>query len=344
MNLPHNKKQCGTVTMNPIVPIIGAICLIGFGIFLGISIYAGAGIYVYAFWGLFLLLSLFMLLTVNQRIDYTSKDFIYRDMFRIKHHYDYTQIKKIKYGKYVLIHVGHRIILIDSMATDGTKFARIAGQYAPKAKFTTDHDSKLFNGNISSPGEFIFVYILMALLPICLSIFIIVITKEVKLSDLNKLSAVISSYGFDMHENSSDRLSIKIDGNEKNFVIWNMNESSEAYARFTEDAAQNRVFDIYYAKDDEKEDVVRIYQMQCGDNIYISIEDENKDNRETRTVGLIIAFVMLLAWLLYVVVSSYVMRNAERFPNLIKLFVKPSYIISDKKQSNKKQIHNKKKK
>ena len=106
----YNKKQCGTVVMNPIVPILGAIGLIGFGIFLGISIYAGAGIFVYSIWGLFLLLSLFMLLTVNQRIDYTSKDFIYRDMLRIKHHYDYTQIKKIKYGKDVVIHVGHRII------------------------------------------------------------------------------------------------------------------------------------------------------------------------------------------------------------------------------------------
>ena len=344
MNLPHNKKQCGTVTMNPIVSVIGAICLIGFGIILGISIYSGAGIFVYAFWGLFLLLSLFMLLTVNQKIDYTSEDFIYRDMFRIRHRYDYTQIRKIKYGKDVVIHVGHRIILIDSMAADGTKFARIAGQYAPQAKFTTDLDSKLFNGNISSPGEFVFVYVLMALLPVCLSIFIIVITKEVRLSDLNKLSAVISSYGFDMHENSSDRLSVRIDGNEKNFVIWNMTEYSEAYAGFAEDAAQNRVFDIYYPKDDEKEDVVRIYQMQCGDKIYISVEDENKDNRETRTVGLIISFVLLLAWLLYVAVSSYVMRNAERFPNLIKLFVKPGYIISNKKTSNKKHVQNKKKK
>lgn len=335
----HNKKQCGTVVMNPIVPILGAIGLIGFGIFLGISVNSGSGILSYAFCGIFLLLSLFMLLTINQRIDYTSKDFIYRDMFCIKHHYEYAQIKKIKYGKDVVIYVGHRIIFMDSMATNGKKFARIAGQYAPKAEFITDkeksinnHDSKLFNGNIRNPREFIFIYVLIGLLPVCLSIFFIAITKEVNLSELNKQSAVISSYNFDMHEDSFDRLSIRIDGNEKCFVTWKMSESSEKYADFTEKAAQNKEFDIYYLKADENEGEMRIYQMQCGDTTYISIEDENKDNRETRAVGLICAFVILLVWLLYVAVSTYVMCNAERFPNLIKLFVKPSYIISNKKK------------
>ena len=50
--------------------------------------------------------------------------------------------QKIRCGKDVTIHVGHRIILIDQMAGNGKKFAHIARMHAPDAEFLTPEQAK----------------------------------------------------------------------------------------------------------------------------------------------------------------------------------------------------------
>ncbi len=122
----HNRKQCGTVSLSPLIAVIGIIGLLFFtGLLIaGIVTKAEKGDLIIC--GLFCLPPLFMILTVNQRIDYTPQGFVYRDMLRISHHYQYSQIKKIRYSKDAWISVGHRIILIDNMADNSKKFARIA--------------------------------------------------------------------------------------------------------------------------------------------------------------------------------------------------------------------------
>ena len=108
------------------VPFLGAVDFLLFFILFLIALYQSAGIPVLIGLGLFCLLGLVLILTVNQKITYTPENFTYRDMLRISHTYSYSQIKKIRCGKDVTIHVGHRIILIDQMAGNGKKFAHIA--------------------------------------------------------------------------------------------------------------------------------------------------------------------------------------------------------------------------
>lgn len=101
------------------VPFLGAVDFLLFFILFLIALYQSAGIPVLIGLGLFCLLGLVLILTVNQKITYTPENFTYRDMLRISHTYSYSQIKKIRCGKDVTIHVGHRIILIDQMAGNG---------------------------------------------------------------------------------------------------------------------------------------------------------------------------------------------------------------------------------
>ena len=73
----------------------------------------------------------------------------------------------------VTIHVGHRIILIDQMAGNGKKFAHIARMHAPDAEFLTPEQAKLFGGNVYNPGEFVFIFILIGLIPVAAALFLL---------------------------------------------------------------------------------------------------------------------------------------------------------------------------
>ncbi|MDE5862473.1 MAG: hypothetical protein K2H28_09815 [Ruminococcus sp.] len=328
--MSYNKKQVGTVYMNPLVAIIGIVGLIFFGIMLVISI-REVTIFGIIVFGFFSLLSIIMILTINQRIDYTPLEFTYRDLFRICHKYDYAQIKKIKYGKDVFIYLPHRIILIDSMAENGKKFARIAMQYSKDVKIIKDSDVKIFRGNVKSPGEFIFVYILIALMPIGMSVWISFETLEIRLDTLKVYSGTIADYQFDMSNEDSERIAIKFNNNDCSFVSWELNKQSPDFLYFENDVKANKVFSVYYPDEDEKEEMIIIYQLSCENRDYINLEKRNEHNREIRSVVIIISGIMFAFWMLYVVSSIYVMRNAEKYPHLIKLFVKSDYIINKKK-------------
>lgn len=324
----YNKKQCGTVKISLLVPIIGAICFLFFGILTIISIITKVDTMTYIVLGFFCGMSLLMILTINQKIEYSPTGFTYRTMLRITHKYNYSQITKISYSKDVIIHIKHRIILIDSMADNGKKFARIAMQYSKNARIITDGTSKLFNGNIKNPGEFIFVYILIGLLPILFFVWILFDSKEIRLENLDVYSSTVSDYCFDKVEEDADRIEIKFDGNENAFISWMIDNNTPEYEEFQKDAEEKKTFDVYYFDDDKTEEgKIIIHQLSCDGKIYVSLESENDINREMRTVFLVFTLIVLGFWGLYIIISSYVMCNAEKYPRLIKLFVKPSYIV-----------------
>ncbi|MCM1228447.1 MAG: hypothetical protein NC320_13690 [Clostridium sp.] len=326
--MSYNKKQCGTVKIHLFVPLIGAIATLLFGFILIMTLYSKAGIGLCIILIFLFLMSLFMLLTINQKIEYTPMGFTYRDMFRITHKYNYLQIRKIRYGKDVTIHIKHRIILIDSMAYNGKKFARIAMQYSKKAVIITDSQSKLFNGKIKSPGEFIFVYILIGALPIGMAVWGLFESKNIQMDDLKEYSGVISDYHFDKVGENNDRMAIKLNGFDKTFVTWEIDDNAPEYETFQKDAEDNSTFQVYYRKKTVNSDeTISIYQLTCGDMVYVSLADINKDNREAGNAILILSAIIFICWCIYVAISTYVMCNAEKYPKLIKLFVKPRYII-----------------
>lgn len=63
----YNKKQCGTVKMNALVPVIGTIGSLFFGIVLVLTILNNAGFLCYVIFGALFILSIGMILTINQK-------------------------------------------------------------------------------------------------------------------------------------------------------------------------------------------------------------------------------------------------------------------------------------
>ena len=110
-----NKIDYRTVINSREIAVIGLVCALFFGIVTVAAAISGAGMAACIVFGVFVVLGVILVLTVNQRVDYTDNDFTYRDMLRITHRYEYSQVKKIRYGENLIITVGKRLILIDEI-------------------------------------------------------------------------------------------------------------------------------------------------------------------------------------------------------------------------------------
>ena len=329
----HRKKNpkwhCGTAGMIPIfVPLLGIVDFLLFFILFLIALYQSAGIPILVGLGMFCLLGLVLILTVNQKITYTPENFTYRDMLRISHTYSYSQIKKIRCGKDVIIHVGHRIILIDQMAGNGKKFAHIARMHAPDAEFLTPEQAKLFGGNVYNPGEFVFIFILIGLIPVAAALFLLHTGRAISPEELRQETCTVTSYQFTENEDGDKRLELELPEHAAVFYTWNIQPDSAEMAQMEQEIAEKAVFTISYPKtDQDKKDQIPIIQLESADHVYLSLADYNHDTLKARNELILLSGGFEVLWLLSVLAFSYVVRHADKYPKLVKLFVKSSYLV-----------------
>lgn len=329
---PQKKKnwQYGTAGIVPVfVPIIGGIVFLVFFIFFLIAVFQSAGVPALLGTGSFCLLGLVLLLTMNQKITYTPEEFTYRDMLRISHTYSYSQIKKIQAGKNVTIHVRHRIILIDQMASNGNQFAKIAKMHAPDAEFRTSEQAKLFGGNVHNPGEFVFIFILIGLIPVVLALVALHMGKVISPKDLQQEACEIASYEFTEQDDDTQRLELRLPEHTAAFYTWKIQPDSKAFAQLEQEIAENTAFTVSYLPKKEKDSdtLIEVVQLESADHVYLSLNDYNQNSIEARNEMLLFAGGMEILWLLFILTFSYVVRHADKHPKLVKLFVKQDYLV-----------------
>mgnify|MGYP001528605419 FL=1 len=139
-----NKIDYRMVINSREIAVIGLVCTLFSGVATVAAAISGAGMATCILFGVFAVLGVILVLTVNQRVDYTDKDFTYRDMLRITHRYEYSQVKKIRYGGNLIITVGKRLILIDENAFNIDGFAKELIQRSENAEVISSEKSKLF--------------------------------------------------------------------------------------------------------------------------------------------------------------------------------------------------------
>ena len=67
--------------------------------------------------------------------------------------------------------------------------------------------------------------------------------------------------------------------------------------------------------------------------VFLRLDDVNSVNDENRKTSFVLSGIFFAFAILYVAASTYIMSNADRYPRLVKLFVKEDYII--RKDDNK---------
>jgi len=329
-----NRIDYKTVINSREIAVIGLVCALFSGVATVAAAISGAGMAACIVFGVFVVLGVILVLTVNQRVDYTDKDFTYRDMLRITHRYEYSQVKKIRYGENLIITVGKRLILIDENAFNIDGFAKELIQRSENAEVINSEKSKLFRGNIRNPGGFILVDIIVMALPVFSLVAALFATPDIMPDEITIYTGRITEYHFDKSDNSDRFITVSDRAGEKRtFATGFIEDNSQEYKDIEINIAKNREFEIgYIDKENDEETDIRLFS--CGNTRYVSLDDVNSVNDENRKTLFVLSGVYFAFAILYVVASTYIMSNADRYPRLIKLFVQEDHIIS--KDGNKK--------
>lgn len=167
--------------------------------------------------------------------------------------------------------------------------------------------SRLFNGNVRSPGEFIFIWALILAYIVGMWVFLMNL-------GLNKRDYVQAELVYEGSYRREDRIVLTLSGSE--YKAW---------------ASMCDLDGIYALKVGERLSVItakeNVISIKYYDKVLLALEDcEREDAEGKRTVSVVMG-IFAAVWAIYVAVSVWVMCNAHRLPMwLVKGFVKPSYL------------------
>lgn len=166
--------------------------------------------------------------------------------------------------------------------------------------------SRLFNGNVESPGEFIFIWALILVYIVGIWIFFLN-------TGLNKRDYVRGDLVYEGSYRKEDRIVLTLSGGE--YRAW----ASLCNLDGIHALKGGEVLSVITVKDD-------VICINYDNKELLSLEaSERRDADRKKSVSLALG-ICAAVWLIYVAASVYVMCNAQRFPRLVRLFVKPSYL------------------
>lgn len=174
--------------------------------------------------------------------------------------------------------------------------------------------SRLFNGNVRAPGEFIFIWALILAYFVGMWIFLMNL-------GLNKRDYKEEELVFERFYRKNDSIVWVFSGGEN---LENTEYSS--WASMTDLDA------VLSLRGGERLSVTTakstLVSVEYQGKVILSREDVERDDAEGKRTVTIAFSVIAAVWAVYVGVSVYVMCNAHKLPKkLVHAFVKPSYII-----------------
>ena len=166
--------------------------------------------------------------------------------------------------------------------------------------------SRLFNGNVYCPGEFIAVWVIILA-------FIVGVWIMCMNTGLHKRDYVRTNLVYEGSYRKEDRIVLTLSGRE--YKAWVSLCDLEGIYKLKEGESLS----VITSKDE-------LVDIRYDNKELLSQEDaERVDLDEKKSISLFFG-ILAAFWLIYVAASVYVMCNAQRFPRLIKWFVKPSYL------------------
>lgn len=172
--------------------------------------------------------------------------------------------------------------------------------------------SRLFNGNVYFPGEFIAIWVII--LAFIVGLWIMFLNTGLHKSDYVRTNLV-----YEGSYRKEDRIVLTLSG--KEYKAWASLCDLEGIYKLKEGESLS----VITAEDD-------LVCIRYDNTELLSQENtERHDAEEKRQISILFG-ILAAFWLIYVAVSVYVMCNAQRFPRLIKWFVKPSYLTRPPKK------------
>ena len=321
------KPEKGKVILSKALAIVGVICSAVLLILAFISILSNddPGLSV-AFLVISLICSLLIIAYLNCRISYDKDGFTAKNFFGIKRRFTYDQITGIKHNMHEsYLYMGKRRIMIDEFGVGGLDFILFANKQYRKLhrkpipeKVTKD----IFNGNIESPGEFIFVFIVISI--ICLGLMIAIgFISFWPSTPNNTTEQQVILQEFQMEK---DQLILtSTDGQ-----IYKINSANKIKTETITALCDGKTEVTVYSKQYNSNDGNPYYSVKAiayRDAYLLSFDETDRLNRLESIPVLTIFLTLNLIWGFFVAGTIIVGRNPTKYsPKIVKCFFKPEYV------------------
>lgn len=323
-------------------------------VFLGVGIFdviaMGVGIYfslrfkeiipavifsILALLGIFLIIGYF-----NQRIYYSSDKFVSSNLWGVKRTYSYGDITGIMgYGRNtdVKIYIGDKKIAIDRMAVGKKEFIEFALKRHRELKhkniplLRAAKKKDLFNGNIANPGEFIAVYIIIAVgVALLFGIMIFLMFQTPSNPDIR-----YSTVTFDNCKVSGKDLQLRVKG-DLNYKISYYDEvlpNADAFlAKYKNGGVLKLGYQRIYSRKYEPHYYKVYYVQSTNGEILVTPEKTSevfeRHSKEDDPKMIALLSVLMLFLLSFIPGSIYAGRHADTLnPKIVRIFFKPDCIL-----------------
>lgn len=266
----------------------------------------------------------------NCRITYDSSGFTAKNFLGIKGRFTYDQITGIKRNvNEIFLYVGKRRYMVDGIAVGGGEFLLFAAkQYrtlnnGSSIPMIQNSKRDLFHGNVESPGEFLFVYILIGV--VCVGFLIFVVCEVfVPSNPGNTIEQEVCFASCQVKEDricfrSVDRKLYKISFFDEEIDLQEMDRLCDGESLLT-------VYGKEYTPDDG-EDYFEIKAIYHNDEEILSFSDTDRLHRQEYWPLVLMGLLFCMIWGAYVAGSVIVGRNPQRYSKkTIKLFFKDGYV------------------
>ncbi len=331
----------GTVVHSKLVLIVGIIGAAFFG-FCAVAAFLSEGFgYVAVILAAFAIMSASLIVAyINQKISYNPDGFVVTGFFGKKQSYSYRDATAfLNDGKNLKLFVGKRKITLDESFVGRKEFINFVrkqyrkynnGEALPQNQAGS---RDIFKGNIADSGGMIFAYIMLIVLLVAAAIFVLVIMKPFSADELE-----YKEIRFDYCAVEDKTLSLHINGDD---MPYEVPEYEKTMARFEEFISAYRDGEAFYvgyeAYPDADEPYYCAATIEGSDGtVYLSLDESNEYQKKNKAQIMMLFGGFLLFWLVYVIASIYVGRNAEKFSlRFLSLFFKKSYILVSKDSKSK---------
>ena len=270
---------------------------------------------------------------LNCRITFTDTEFTVKNFLGFKRTYTYTQIVKFRHTpNHDWVYIGRRRVLVDALAMNGVEFLAHArkryrihtgGKSIPKA----DRPKwDIFKGNVSSPGELIFAFLLIYGVLLVVFIILLFYGAPKTAEDLEFVTITPIHCQVD-----ADKLYIDADssGQYCRYRISPFRDllsDPDALLTLCREKAPLTLGVQYISTADDP--YYKVFSITDGNgNTLLSLETYNQITQGTLRIVAYMFLGMLALWTVVVAMTILVGRNPQKFPAwFIHLFIKPSYI------------------
>lgn len=328
-NKPGKFKK-GKVYLSKGIGILGVIVTLFFLTLTLITVFSDEPIWVPV---LFFVLSLFggaiIVAYINCRITYDEKGFVVKNFFGLKRSYKYSQVTGFRADvNDICIFTDKRTIKIDTMSVGVSLFISFVHEeymklYKRKLPYIERSKNDLFNGHIRSPGEFIFVYVTLALVALVfLGIVVWIVYWPPSVNNTIEKHTAFSTYTVyedDIVLNSVDNQVYKISIPEDRIDASRIKELCDGKTMVT-----------VYCKEVTPENEVKYFNIKAflyNGEYVLTFEQyyEFQIQGGWKPVVIILFFDLLIAF--FIVGSIIVGRNPQKYGRrIVRLFFKESYV------------------